>query len=110
MRYIDAKYADKGPRFIPTDPKKNALFEQAASIEQSNFDPYASKAAAAVVFKRYPSSIYTRSCISSSYRAQGQEPDWTAHSAYIASLDKELDGYEALLSKQRYLAGDVCFE
>jgi glutathione S-transferase len=27
---------------IPTDPKAKALFEQAASVETSNFDPYVS--------------------------------------------------------------------
>ena len=41
-RYIATKYADQGTPLIPTDPKARALFEQAASIETSNFDPYAS--------------------------------------------------------------------
>lgn len=35
-RYIAAKYPES--RLIPTDPKKNALFEQAASIELMNFE------------------------------------------------------------------------
>jgi glutathione S-transferase len=44
-RYIAAKYADQGtPGLIPTGAKENALFEQAASVEMSNFDPYAGKA------------------------------------------------------------------
>ncbi|KIL56807.1 hypothetical protein M378DRAFT_16738 [Amanita muscaria Koide BX008] len=40
-RYIATKYADQGPKLIPTDLKVSALFEQAASIEMSNFQPSA---------------------------------------------------------------------
>ncbi|KAG8952805.1 hypothetical protein FRC04_003730 [Tulasnella sp. 424] len=42
-RYIAAKYANQGTKLIP-DPKALkavALFEQAASVEQADFDPYA---------------------------------------------------------------------
>ena len=38
---------------IPTEPKANALFEQAASIEATSFDPYVSKAVYEKVFKPY---------------------------------------------------------
>lgn len=48
-RYLVAKYG-KG-KLIPTDLKELALFEQAASIEQNNFDPYASGIGAEKVFK-----------------------------------------------------------
>jgi glutathione S-transferase len=41
-RYIVAKYPDC--KLIPTDPRKNALFEQAASIELCNFEFYAGTA------------------------------------------------------------------
>ncbi|KAG6844650.1 hypothetical protein H0H87_005101 [Tephrocybe sp. NHM501043] len=43
-RYIATKYADQGTKLIPTDPKEHALFEQAASTEQSNFDAFAAPA------------------------------------------------------------------
>nr|GAT45150.1 predicted protein [Mycena chlorophos] len=39
-RYLVAKHqARAGLELIPSDPKKHALFEQAAAFEQSNFDP-----------------------------------------------------------------------
>lgn len=41
-RYLAEKYADQGtPNLIPTELKAKALFEQAASIEYANFNPYA---------------------------------------------------------------------
>ncbi|KAF8991692.1 hypothetical protein BDZ89DRAFT_1124099 [Hymenopellis radicata] len=44
-RYIAAKYAHQGTPLLPSssDLKTIALFEQAASIEQNSFEPYASK-------------------------------------------------------------------
>lgn len=52
-RYICAKYPNQGTSLVPTDLKANALFEQAVSIEGSNFDPYASAAVAEMIFKPY---------------------------------------------------------
>jgi glutathione S-transferase len=52
-RYICAKYPNQGDNLIPTDLKANALFEQASSIEITNFDPSASKAVAEKIFKQY---------------------------------------------------------
>lgn len=45
-RYIEARYPDKGTKLIPSaeDAKASALFEQAASVEISNFNPHASGA------------------------------------------------------------------
>jgi glutathione S-transferase len=50
-RYIADKYANQGPALVPTDVKGKALFEQAASNEYSNFDPFCSKAVAEMIFK-----------------------------------------------------------
>ena len=52
-RYIEAKFTDKGPKLAPStsDLAKYALYEQASSIEQSNFDVFASGAAAEKIFK-----------------------------------------------------------
>lgn len=52
-RYIALKYRDQGNKILPdaSDIKATALFEQAASIEGSNFDPYASGIAAEKRFK-----------------------------------------------------------
>lgn len=50
-RYLAEKYADEGTRLIPTDLQKKALFEQAASIENANFDVYAAPAVYEILFK-----------------------------------------------------------
>lgn len=41
-RYIAAKYASQGTPLLPTDPTAFAFFEQAASIETSNYEPFVS--------------------------------------------------------------------
>ncbi|KAG6840451.1 hypothetical protein C0991_006627 [Blastosporella zonata] len=89
-RYIATKYAEQGTKLIPTDLKENALFEQAASSEQSNFDSAASAAVYENVFKAY----------------HGQTPDPAAFDALIKKLDAKLDVYDTILSKQKYVAGD----
>ncbi|KAJ7839347.1 glutathione S-transferase [Mycena olivaceomarginata] len=86
-RYLAAKYPASG--LIPTDPKANALFEQAASVEVSNFDPSASKAGFQLMMKGF-----------------GSPYDQAVVDAQLEILDKKLEGYEAILSKQRYVAGD----
>lgn len=50
-RYIAEKYANQGTPLIPKDLKAKGLFEQAASVEQANFDPFASKIVMEKVFK-----------------------------------------------------------
>jgi len=66
------------------------LFEQAVSIEQSNFDPFARKAVWEIMFKPY----------------SGLTPDQAVFEESIKQLSGKLDGYEAILSKQKYLAGN----
>ncbi|MBH0005034.1 glutathione S-transferase N-terminal domain-containing protein, partial [Pseudoalteromonas sp. SWYJZ12] len=89
-RYLDAKFPDHGPKLLPTDLKKYALFEQAASVELNNFDPYASKAVSEIIFKPY----------------LGLTPDPAAFQELINQLAARLDAYEVILSKQKYVAGD----
>ncbi|KAF8875523.1 glutathione S-transferase [Infundibulicybe gibba] len=89
-RYICAKYPNQGTPLLPTDPKANALFEQAASIEYSNFDPAASGAAFEKVFKPM----------------RGGVPDEAVYNRLIATLTSKLDAYDIILGKQKYLAGD----
>ncbi|KAJ3572929.1 hypothetical protein NP233_g2765 [Leucocoprinus birnbaumii] len=51
-RYIATKWADRGDALIPlSNIQAIALFEQAASVEVSNFDPYATRAVFQKVFK-----------------------------------------------------------
>ncbi|KAJ7476735.1 glutathione S-transferase, partial [Mycena latifolia] len=40
-RYLAEKYSDQGTPLVPTDLRSQALFEQAASVEHSNFQPHA---------------------------------------------------------------------
>ncbi|KIO19252.1 hypothetical protein M407DRAFT_31106 [Tulasnella calospora MUT 4182] len=91
-RYIATKYADQGTNLLPdpNDLKAVALFEQAACIEQADFDPYASEIAVEKVFKPH----------------RGAAPDEAVFTKLVTSLNSKLDGYEKILSKQKYLGGD----
>lgn len=52
-RYLEEKYQGKGTTLIPNkDPAARGLFEQAASIELSYFDPSASTIVYEQVFKK----------------------------------------------------------
>ncbi|KAJ7284353.1 thioredoxin-like protein [Mycena rebaudengoi] len=88
--YIAAKHPQSG--LIPTDPKANTLFEQAAAAEVSNFDPSAS----VIAWETYLKPKY-----------YGAPTDQAIVDEKTAILDKKLDAYDAILGKQRYLAGDA---
>ncbi|KAJ7624258.1 glutathione S-transferase, partial [Mycena polygramma] len=74
---------------IPTNLKENALLEQAAAVELTNFDPSASKAG--LQFFHKSASIPF---------------DQAVVDAALPVLDNKLDGYGRNLAKHRYLAGD----
>lgn len=79
----------------PLVPSQNDLeayanFEKACSIEQSNFDPSASGLAGQLVFGKF----------------RGVEPDMKRVGEMKETLAKRLDGYERILSKTKYLAGN----
>ncbi|CUA69541.1 Glutathione S-transferase PM239X14 [Rhizoctonia solani] len=88
-RYLIAKYAQGSPLLPnnPSDVKAYGMFEQAASIEHSIFDPPAHGLAHERVFapmKKLPSS-----------EELAQK--------YIDMLMARMDGYERILSKQNYI-------
>ncbi|KAJ7315798.1 thioredoxin-like protein [Mycena albidolilacea] len=89
-RYIEDKYPNQGTPLVPTDSQGKALFEQAASIEYSNFDPFCSKAVAEMVFKPMG----------------GQASNKAVFDELIETLSARLDVYESILGNQRYLAGN----
>ncbi|KAJ7466585.1 glutathione S-transferase [Mycena galericulata] len=90
-RYIAAKYPASG--LIPTgDPKAHARFEQAASAELMNFDASASKIVIETVVKE---------------KMQGIPADAAVVEKELSLLEKNLDGYDRILAKQRYVAGDT---
>ncbi|KAJ7716973.1 glutathione S-transferase-like protein [Mycena maculata] len=89
-RYIVEKYPTHGPQLVPTDIIGRALFEQAASIEYCNFDPFCSGAVAEMIFKPMGGHPHSKEVFDK----------------LVKSLSAKLDGYEVILGKQRYLAGD----
>ena len=91
-RYIASKHAGQGTPLIPTGEKALAKFEEALSIETSNFDAYAYRAVAEGVFKE----MFHRGT-----------PDPAVVKGFMDVLSNKLDAYEKILSKQKYLAGDL---
>jgi glutathione S-transferase len=80
-----------GPQLIPTELRARARFEQAASVEYAQFDPIAG-------------NIFRETALK---QMLGQPIDQERVNAHLPLLESKLDGYEAILSKQKYLAGDV---
>ncbi|UJR28223.1 hypothetical protein I4U23_009473 [Adineta vaga] len=92
-RYLEMKYKGKGTELIPTkDPKAQGLFEQAASVEISYFDPYASGIVMERVFKKM--------------KGLG-DADEAKVTSFKKELSTKLDVYEKILTKQPYLAGET---
>ncbi|KAJ7453770.1 glutathione S-transferase [Mycena latifolia] len=89
-RYLAAKHPAKG--LIPTGLQANAIFEQAASAELTNFDPAASKLGWETVLKQM---------------FIGAGPDKAVVDEQLAILDKKLDAYNVILGKNKYLAGNT---
>ncbi|KAK7063749.1 glutathione S-transferase [Favolaschia claudopus] len=87
-RYIAAKHPES--KLVPTDPKRHALFEQAAASECFNFEGQAGP----IILEIWGKAL------------SGLKGDEDVVSARTAALDAKLDGYNAILSKQRYIAGD----
>jgi len=91
-RYLVTKYGGKESSLLPdrSDVDTFALFEQAASIELSNFDPYMNALSWEVIFKKYA----------------GGTTDEAVVANLVQTLNSKLDAYEVLLSKSTYLAGN----
>ncbi|KAF9254745.1 thioredoxin-like protein [Marasmius fiardii PR-910] len=91
-RYLATKYRGRGTTLIPLSSDLPALakFETACSIEKSNFDVYVAKSVAEIVFKPY----------------YNEKPDQNYVNKLMVTLEKNLQVYEQILGKQKYLAGD----
>ncbi|KAG8945085.1 hypothetical protein FRC04_001246 [Tulasnella sp. 424] len=91
-RYIAAKYADQGTKLLPDpkDLKAVALFEQAACVEQADFDPSAS----GIVVEKIVNPF------------KGLPSDENKFQKHVETLNAKIDGYERMLTKHKYLAGD----
>lgn len=89
-RYIATKYASQGTPLLPTDPTAIAFFEQAASIETSNYEPFVSGLAWELKFTMW----------------FGGKTDEARAKSLQGQLSAKLDVYDAILGKQKYLAGN----
>ncbi|KIJ64564.1 hypothetical protein HYDPIDRAFT_154224 [Hydnomerulius pinastri MD-312] len=90
-RYLVKKYTLKGsPSLIPSKPKEEAIFEQAASIETTNFEPHAM----GISLEKF----YNPMCGTPTNEARLLE--------HAALLDAKMGAYESILSRHQYLAGD----
>ncbi|KAJ1302597.1 hypothetical protein OPQ81_002914 [Rhizoctonia solani] len=90
-RYLTAKYG-KGSGLLPDpkDVKAYGLFEQAASIEYSSFDTPAS----GITWELRFASAY------------GFPSDENLGRKHVSTLKGKMEGYERILSRHKYLAGD----
>ncbi|KAJ7776552.1 glutathione S-transferase [Mycena maculata] len=89
-RYLAEKYPEQGTRLIPVDPKKKALFEQAASIEFANFHPRAVR----IIDEKFRKPSH------------GQPVDQDAVVEAVAELSATLNVYEDILGRHKFVAGD----
>ncbi|KAL6704160.1 hypothetical protein ACN47E_008720 [Coniothyrium glycines] len=87
-RYLVSKYP--GSLSLPTDSAALGLFEEAASVEYSYFEPAASKLGFEKIFKK----MFT-----------GQEADANVVQQLEIDLRKVLDYYETILADRKWLAG-----
>lgn len=96
---------------MPADLKALAKFEQACSIELCDFDPFVDGYAWEKVFCMYVADIFSHPLMAyiyhDTFRYQGLKTDENRASEHIKNLEEKLDVYDVILSKQRYLAGDV---
>lgn len=109
-RYIEAKYPSQGTKLIPStkDLKVIALFEQAVSVEVSNFDPHVSDVVDEGLFKPYvQAACASQDTDRAACRLRGLGRDEAAYEKHMVKLEQSLGVYEKILSKQRYVAGDV---
>ncbi|KIM22229.1 hypothetical protein M408DRAFT_79332 [Serendipita vermifera MAFF 305830] len=91
-KYLATKYASSASPLLPAkdDLNATALYDQAVSVEMSDFEPYAGGLFREKVFKKW----------------QGMEPESLFVTSYETILKGKMDGFEKILSKQKYMAGD----
>ncbi|QRV78843.1 glutathione S-transferase [Ceratobasidium sp. AG-Ba] len=90
-RYLVVKYGKDSGLIPPTsDVKAYGLFEQAASIEYSAFDPFAGGLARERIY----------------YPMIGAPTTEVLANHYETTLKAKFEGYDRILAKQKYLAGE----
>ncbi|KZT29988.1 glutathione S-transferase [Neolentinus lepideus HHB14362 ss-1] len=86
--YLTAKAGS--PLYPTKEVKALSKYEQAASVEICNFDQFVTTIAWEKIYKAYA----------------GLKTDDARVEEYATTLSGKLDGYEKILSKQRFVAGD----
>lgn len=91
-KYIATKYASSGTPLLPSsnDAQTMALVEQGVSIENNNFNPGAEGLALERIFKQ----------------SWGAEAEPKFVEKWETTLAGRMDGFEAILSKQKYIGGN----
>ncbi|KXN81864.1 Glutathione S-transferase 3 [Leucoagaricus sp. SymC.cos] len=90
-RYLDEKYPSQGMQFFPKDLHKRALVDQTTWAETFHFGRFATVLVFETLNKKY----------------FGLETDANTVAESKSRLYAKLDAYEMILSKQKYIAGDV---
>ncbi|KDQ12149.1 hypothetical protein BOTBODRAFT_425515 [Botryobasidium botryosum FD-172 SS1] len=90
-RYLAAKHPEKDLAPPPSDLEAYARFEEAASLEYSDFDAPASS----IVYEKLFKKMFGAG-----------EPDEALVAKYTATLKTKLAGYERVLEGRKFLAGD----
>ncbi|KAG9121430.1 hypothetical protein FRC07_002613 [Ceratobasidium sp. 392] len=96
-RYLVTKYGSpEHSSLLPdaSDVEKSALFEQAASVEYSCFEPSGI-------------AIAWELSLSKKFGFPSDEAEAEKHKGIIK---ENMQGYERILSEHKYLAGDVCHQ
>ncbi|KAJ6591237.1 glutathione S-transferase [Mycena vulgaris] len=92
-RYLVAAYPEEGPALVPAagaGVKAHAIFEQALSVEAFHFD----QTVGTILFERLYKPF------------AGQTPDEAQVATLTGKLETKFAGYDRILSKTKYLAGD----
>ncbi|CAG7853517.1 Glutathione S-transferase PM239X14; AltName: Full=GST class-phi [Serendipita indica DSM 11827] len=91
-KYIATKYASSGTPLLPSknDLQTLALIDQGASIENNNFNPSAEGLTWELMFKKL----------------KGEETDPKAVENFENTLQAKMEGFEAVLSRQKYIGGN----
>lgn len=113
-RYIVEKYATQGTQnLLPSKDaslKEKALFEQAASIELSSFEPHALDVILEKFFAQYvDSNILTCAVALTSTPfvcAAVRTPDEDRITKLLTTITSKLTVYDKILGNQQYLAGE----
>jgi len=89
-RYIAAKYANVGEQLVPKDLRESAIFEQGASIELTDYEPFVS----GLAWENKFTQMY------------GGTKDEKRADSLLTTWRSKLDAYDKILAQQKYIGGN----